>query len=101
MRHHLETFRTYGIHNLGSFFGISNFELLLKEDGSLLVRRLDDTCYEEVVRRSRGGMEKRQEVDRLETHIPFSQGRIALYDDYLPHALDQNFDVEEEQTGFE
>ena len=67
MRHHLETFRTYGIDNFGSFFSVSNLELLLEEDGSLLVRRLDDTCYEEVVRRSRGGMEKRQEVDRLET----------------------------------
>ena len=67
MRHHLETFRTYSIYNLGPLLSVSNLQLLLEEDGSLLVRRLDDTCYEEVVRRSRRGMEKRQEVDRLKT----------------------------------
>jgi len=44
---------------------VRDFELLLQKDRGLLVRRLDNTCYENMIRRGRGGVKERQEVDGL------------------------------------
>lgn len=54
MSHHLETLCTDRIYDLGTLFEVCDFELLLKEDTSLLVGGLDDAFYEDVVGR-RGG----------------------------------------------
>jgi hypothetical protein len=65
MCHHLETPRTDGIDDLGTFVQVSYFEFLLKEDARLLVGRLDDAFHEDVVWRRGGRMEQREEVDGL------------------------------------
>jgi hypothetical protein len=65
MRHHLEATRTYGIYNLMPLFQVRDFELLLQKNRGLLIRRLDNTCYENMIRRRRGGVKERQEVDGL------------------------------------
>jgi hypothetical protein len=51
MGHHLESPSAYRVNDLGSLFQVSNFEFLLKENGRLLVRRFDNTCNEDMIRR--------------------------------------------------
>lgn len=42
MSHHLEAPCTNGVNNLSPFYSIRDFQLLLQENGCLLVGRLDD-----------------------------------------------------------
>lgn len=65
MRHHLEAACTYGIYNFMPFLQVRNLELLLQENRGLLIRRLDDTCDENMIRGRRGRVKERQEVDGL------------------------------------
>lgn len=51
MGHHLEATSAYSVYNLGTFLQIGHLQLLLKEDGRLLVGGLNDARYEEGVRR--------------------------------------------------
>ena len=67
MGHHLETASTDSVHNLTSLFNISNLQLLLQEDGGLLVGGLDNSSDEDMVRRGGRGVKKREEVDGLES----------------------------------
>lgn len=50
--HHLETACAYSVDDLAALLRISNFEFLLQKNGRLLVRSLDDSRHEQVVRRS-------------------------------------------------
>lgn len=65
MGHHLVTTRTYGVDDLGTFVSIGNFEFLLQENRSLLIRRLDYTRDELIVGGRRGWMQQRKKVDGL------------------------------------
>lgn len=65
MGHHLEAASAYSVYNFSTLLQISNLQLLLKEDGCLLVRGLDDARYEEGVRRGRRRVQKGEKVDRL------------------------------------
>jgi hypothetical protein len=56
VRHHLEAARADGVNDLPAVLGVGDLELLLEEDGRLLVARTDDARYEEVVRRRRRGV---------------------------------------------
>jgi len=49
MSHHLESTCTHGIHDLSTFLKVSDLELLLEEDGCLLVGGLDDSLDEDMV----------------------------------------------------
>lgn len=51
MSHHLVPICAYSVNNLSPFIDISNFELLLEEYGSLLVRGPDDARHEDMVGR--------------------------------------------------
>lgn len=66
MSHHFETLCTDSVNNFSAFFGIGHFQLLLEEDGSLLVRGFDNSSNKEMVRWSGRGVQQRKEVDRLE-----------------------------------
>ena len=54
MCHHLIATGTYGIDDLSTFVSVSNFEFLLQENGSLLIRGLDYARDELIVGRRRG-----------------------------------------------
>lgn len=65
MGHHLEAASAYSVYDFSTLLQISNLQLLLKEDGCLLVGGLDDARYEEGVRRGRRRVQKGEKVDRL------------------------------------
>jgi len=65
MSHHLKPIGAYSIDDLGPFIKLGDFELLLEEDGSLLVRRLNYASHENVVWRGRGWVQEGKKVDRL------------------------------------
>jgi hypothetical protein len=46
MGHHFKTTSAYSVNNLVPFFGISDFEFLLKENRRLLVGGLDNARHE-------------------------------------------------------
>lgn len=65
MSHHLKTASAYSVHDLRSLLAIRDLELLLKEDGRLLVGRLDDARNKKMIGRAGRGMKEGEEVDRL------------------------------------
>lgn len=65
MSHHLKSTGTYGVDDLGPFVGLSDFELLLEKDGSLLVGGLDYAIHEDMVRRGGRRVQERKEVNGL------------------------------------
>lgn len=58
MCHHLVPTGTYGVDDLGAFVSIGNFKFLLQENGGLLIRRLDNTRDELLIRGRRGRMQQ-------------------------------------------
>ncbi len=77
MSHHFKAPRTYSVDDFASLLGVGDLEFLLKEDGSLLVGRLDDSGNEEIVRRGGGRMQQRQEIDRLRMNVHLNCRSIA------------------------
>lgn len=65
MSHHLKSPRAYSINDLGALFEVSDLELLLEEYRRLLVRGLYDARDKNVVRRRRGWMKQRKEINGL------------------------------------
>jgi len=57
MGHHFEPTSAYSVNNLAPFFGIGDLELLLEENGRLLVGRLDNARHKDGIRRRRCRME--------------------------------------------
>lgn len=67
MGHHLETTSTNSVHDLTALFSVCDLQLLLQEDGGLLVGRLDNSSNEDMIGRGGRGVKKREEVDGLES----------------------------------
>jgi hypothetical protein len=53
MSHHLKSIGAYSIDDFGPFIDFGDFQLLLEEDRSLLIRRLDNASYKNMVGRGR------------------------------------------------
>jgi len=49
MSHHLKSIGAYSVNDPGPFIDFGDFELLLEENGSLLVRRLDYASYKYMI----------------------------------------------------
>lgn len=74
MRHHLEPARANSVDDLGALLNVGDLELLLEEDGRLLVGGFNNASNKEVVRRRRRGMQERQEIDGLYTQHQYVSG---------------------------
>lgn len=74
MGHHLETTSTDSVHDLTALFSVRNLQLLLQEDGGLLVGRFDNSSNEDMVGRGGRGVKKREKVDGLESRTRQYEG---------------------------
>jgi hypothetical protein len=72
--HHLESLGAYSIDDLGALTRISDLKFLLKEYRRLLVRKFDNSRDKEVIWWGRGGVQEREEVNRLT--FPVSEGHL-------------------------
>ena len=82
MCHHLEAAGADSVDDLAALLAISDLQLLLQEDGCLLVGRLDDARHEDVVRRRRRRMKEGQEVYGLRRRrqtMPTRESRTVSY----------------------
>jgi hypothetical protein len=69
--HHLESLGAYSIDDLGTLTRIGDLEFLLKKYRRLLVRKFYNSRDKEMVWWGRGGVQEREEVNRLK--LPVSE----------------------------
>lgn len=72
--HHLESFGAYSIDDLGALTRICDLEFLLKKYRRLLVRKFYNSRDKEVIWWGRGGVQEREEVNRLK--LPVSEAHF-------------------------